>query len=91
VSEDARAGAKQRAAQAFMKYLAYDTLQASDRSQIEAALLSLIAPPPGFEADRGDASSPNAEPPESLAAQTRTRRSSEAEPTKKKSKKKKRS
>jgi hypothetical protein len=93
VSEDARAGAKQRAAQAFMKYLAYDTLQPDDRTQIESALLSLIAPPPGFEAGR-EASPPNEEPLESLAARTtRTRRSGEADPARarKKSKKKKRS
>ena len=28
-----------------MKYLAFDTLSADDRTQIETALLSLVAPP----------------------------------------------
>ena len=47
--EESRAGAKQRAAAAFMRYLRFDTISTEDRAAVEQGVLSLI-PTPGAPA-----------------------------------------
>ena len=48
-SEEGRAGAKQRAAQAFMSYLRFDSVEPDDRTAVEQGVLSLIPPPQGHQ------------------------------------------
>ena len=43
--EEGRAGAKQRAAAAFMRYLRFDTISTEDRTAVEQGVLSLIPTP----------------------------------------------
>ena len=52
-SEDSRAGAKQKAALAFLKYLAYDSLSEEDRTTVERGVVSLIPPPHGVQLPPG--------------------------------------
>ena len=47
-SEEGVAAAKQRAAHAFLKYLAFESLEPTDRKTVEHGVLSLIPPPAGM-------------------------------------------
>ena len=48
-TEEGRAGAKQKATIAFLRYLRFDTVSDDDRKTVEQGILSLIPPPPGYE------------------------------------------
>ena len=98
--EESRAGAKQRAAAAFLRYLRFDGISKEDRDAIEQGVLSLI-PTPGApagaleaqhaqqDAQRGQQQQAQQQAQQQQQAQPQVRVAGAGAASKKKSKKKK--